>query len=107
MIIEIHHYTLKAGQREALISFFEQVNRPALEAAGMDVFGPMRDLEDENRVHWMRRFESLAHREIVKDAFYDRPVWLRDVEPTVMPMIDHYEAELVETTAEFKSFTDS
>lgn len=104
MILEIRHYTLKNGRREEFIRFFEQSNRKALHDAGMLVFGPLRDLEDENKVHWVRAFTSLDEREELKDAFYDGPVWNRQIEPFVMPMIDHFEAELTETTAGFEDF---
>lgn len=107
MIIEIRHYTLKRGRREDFIRFFEQSNRAALRDAGMLVFGPLRDLENENKVHWMRAFETMAEREALKDVFYDGPVWNKCIEPIVMPMIDHYEAELVETTDGFENFDKS
>jgi heme-degrading monooxygenase HmoA len=104
MIVEIRHYTLKPGRREEFISYFEAKNRPALRDAGMIVFGPMRDLEDENKVHWMRAFLSLESREKIKNAFYDGPVWNKSIESEVMPMIEHYEAELTETTTGFEDF---
>lgn len=104
MIIEIRHYTLKPGRREEFIAFFERENRPALRDAGMLVFGPLRDLEDPDKVHWMRAFSSLAERERIKDGFYGGPVWNRDIEPLVMPMIAQFEADLVETTDGFENF---
>ena len=107
MIIEIRRYTLKPGRREDFIAYFEAVNRPALRDAGMKVFGPMRDTENKNIVHWMRAFETQEQRESTKNAFYDGPVWLRDVEPIVMPMIEKYEASVVETTNGFLGFNDT
>lgn len=104
MILEIRRYTLHPGQRETFITFFEQLNRGALRDAGMLVFGPMRDLEDANKVHWMRAFDSLEQREAVKDAFYNSPVWTNEVEPIVMPMIAYFEASVVETTKGFEGF---
>lgn len=104
MIIEIRHYTLKPGRREDFISYFEAKNRPALRDAGMIVFGPLRDLEDENKVHWMRAFLSLQSRERIKNAFYDGPVWNESIEAEVMPMIAHYDADVTETTQGFEDF---
>ncbi len=75
MIIELRKYRLKPGRREDFIQFFETTNRRVLRDAGMKVFGPMRDLEDPDVVHWARAFESLEHRETVKEAFYNGPVW--------------------------------
>lgn len=104
MIIEIRHYTIRPGYREEFIEFFEQTNRNALRAAGMLVFAPMRDLEDPDKVHWMRAFPSLKDRESIKEGFYGGPVWSKHIEPLVMPMIVHYEAELSETTDGFENF---
>lgn len=104
MIIEIREYTLKPNCREAFIVAFETANRKALRDAGMLVFGPMRDLEDPDKVHWMRAFETLEARENIKSAFYDSPAWHDHIEPMVMPLIEHFEAKLVETTARFERF---
>ena len=107
MILELRHYTLKPGRREDFIAFFEAHNRPALRDAGMLVFGPMRDLEHADKVHWIRAFWSLQDREQIKSKFYDGPVWHTQIEPTAMSMIDRYEAELVETTEGFENFNGS
>lgn len=104
MIIEIRHYTTKPGRREEFIEFFEKSNRKALRDAGMLVYGPMRDLEDANKVHWMRAFASLKDRDSIKEKFYSGPVWHKDIEPVVMPMLEFYEAELTETTESFEDF---
>lgn len=107
MILEIRHYTLKPGRREEFIRFFEQSNRGALRDAGMLVFGPLRDLENDNKVHWMRAFTSMEEREKLKGDFYEGPVWNKRIEPVAMPIIDHYEAELTETTQGFENFDGS
>ncbi len=107
MIIEIRRYTLKPGQRENFIRFFEEKNRPALRDAGMLVFGPMRDVENPDVAHWMRAFESEAERERIKSAFYDGPVWNKEVEHIVMPMIERFEASVAETTDGFLGFGDT
>ncbi len=104
MIIEIRHYTLKAGHREEFIAFFEKDNRAALRDAGMMVFGPLRDLENENMVHWMRAFPSLEERDRVKASFYEGTVWTERIEPTAMAMIESYKAELTETTDQCEDF---
>ena len=104
MILEIRHYTIKPGQREEFITFFEQTNRKALRDAGMLVFGPLRDLDDQDKVHWMRAFESLDAREKIKASFYEGTVWEKDIEPIAMDLIVHMESELTETTSEFENF---
>ena len=107
MILEIRHYTIKAGRREEFIEFFEKSNRRALRDAGMLVFGPLRDLEHQDRVHWIRAFESLEERERLKGSFYDGPVWNKQIEPVAMSMIDQMAAELTETTTDFQTFDGS
>ncbi len=102
--MEIRHYTIKAGRREEFIKFFEESNRQALCDAGMLVFGPLRDLENKDKVHWIRAFTSMEERERIKDAFYDGPVWNKHIEPAAMDMIAHMEAELTETTTNFQNF---
>ncbi len=104
MILEIRHYKIKPGLREEFIAFFEQRNRQALRDAGMLVFGPLRDLEDPDKVHWIRAFASMEEREATKSSFYEGPVWEKDIEPKAMSMIDHMDAELTETTTNFESF---
>jgi len=107
MILEIRHYTLKPGLREKFIKFFETENRQALRDAGMLVFGPMRDLECPDKVHWIRAFDTLQDRDTLKDNFYNGSIWIEIVEPIAMSMIDHYQVELVETTDGFENFSGS
>lgn len=107
MILEIRHYTIRPGRREEFIKFFEQSNRGALRDAGMLVFGPLRDLEDEDKVHWIRAFSSMEEREKLKGSFYEGAVWHEQIEPKAMSMIAHMEAELTETTADFQDFGGS
>ncbi|MEP5760051.1 MAG: NIPSNAP family protein [Litoreibacter sp.] len=104
MILEIRHYTLKSGRPEEFIKFFEEKNRAALRDAGMLVFGPLPDLENPDKVHWIRAFSSMKERARLKDNFYEGPVWNKSIEPVAMPMIDHYEVALTETTLGFENF---
>ncbi|WP_083095840.1 hypothetical protein [Pseudophaeobacter leonis] len=48
-----------------------------------------------------------GQRETLKDALYDGPVWTKEVEPQVMPLIAHYEASVVETTQGFEGFRET
>jgi len=104
MIIEIRHYTTKPGLREEFIAFFESTNREALRDAGMQVFGPMRDLENPDKVHWMRAFETLKDRDTIKEDFYGGTVWSKEIEPLVRPLLVLCESELTETTNGFEDF---
>lgn len=107
MILEIRRYTLKPGRREKFIAFFESENRKALRDAGMLIFGPMRDLDDPDEVHWLRAFQTLEDRDRIKEAFYSSEVWNDRIEPRVRSLIERYEASLVETTQGFETFDRS
>jgi len=70
----------------------------------MLVFGPMRDLEHPDKVHWMRAFATKEDHDRIKAAFYGSPVWNQQISAEVMPMIAHYDADVVETTEGFEGF---
>ena len=70
----------------------------------MLVFGPLRDLEDQDKVHWMRAFSSLEERDRIKDQFYEGQIWHDQIGPVAMSMIEKYEADLTETTDRFEDF---
>jgi hypothetical protein len=52
----------------------------------------------------VRAFPSLEERDRIKESFYGGPVWNRHIEPLVIPLIAHYEADLTETTEGFEGF---
>ena len=52
----------------------------------------------------MRAFTSLEERDKLKSSFYGGLVWNRHIEPLVMPMIAHFEADLVATSCGFEDF---
>lgn len=101
MIIEIRKYTLKPNVREDFIAAFEQRLRPAFEAIGVRVVGPMTDSDDANTIHWMRMFDNQAERKTKLDIFFDAPLWTNDLKDIFMPMIDTIDASVTETTPGF------
>ncbi|WP_196764524.1 hypothetical protein [Pseudoalteromonas luteoviolacea] len=64
----------------------------------------MRDLENQDKVHWMRAFSSLEEQTQLKKDFYEGPVWNKEVEPVAMSMIEEFCAEFTETTDGFEGF---
>jgi hypothetical protein len=75
-VIELRQYTLKSGQRDALIELFDRHFIESQEAAGMTVIGQFRDRERSDRFVWMRGFQDMASRHRALEQFYDGPVWM-------------------------------
>lgn len=97
MIVEVRSYRIKPGRREEFIEFFESRAIPALRAHGMNVLGPLLDLENPNKFVWLRMFPSLEAREQMRDAFYGGALWKNELEGIAMPMLESYDVILCET----------
>ncbi len=97
MIVEVRTYRIKPGRRAEFLEFFKTRAIPALRAAGMDVLGPLLDVENPNQFIWLRSFPTLEQREPLKDAFYGGALWLTEMESIAMPLIDSYGVTLCET----------
>lgn len=98
MIVEVRSYRIKPGRRAEFVKFFETRAIPALRAHGMKILGPMLDVENPNKVVWLRSFPSLEERERMKNDFYEGPVWKNEMEAIAMPMLDSYDVILCETS---------
>src|SRR6266540_2179916 len=59
MIVEVRKYTIKPGWRGKFIEFFETRAVPALREHGMEILGPMLDLENPDVFVFLRGFPSL------------------------------------------------
>ena len=99
MIVEVRSYRIKPGKRDEFIHFFETRGIPALRAHGMQVLGPLLDLENPNKFVWLRSFPSLEEREQMRDAFYGGDVWKNELEAIAMPLLESYDVTLCETSA--------
>jgi heme-degrading monooxygenase HmoA len=104
MIVEVRTYKIKPGRRDEFIRFFETRSMPAQRSLGMEILGPLLDLEDSDRVVWLRAFPSLEAREEMKSAFYDGATWKDELEPIAMPMLDSYTVVLTETSGGYVTF---
>lgn len=98
MIVEVRSYRVKPGRREAFIKFFETRAVPALRAHGMQILGPLLDLENPNKFVFLRSFPSLEERDRMKNDFYEGELWKNDLEAIAMPMLDSYDVILCETS---------
>jgi heme-degrading monooxygenase HmoA len=98
MIVEVRSYRVKPGHREAFIKFFETRAVPAQRSYGMEILGPLLDLENPNKFVWLRSFPSLDERERMKNAFYEGELWKNELEAIAMPMLESYDVILCETS---------
>lgn len=99
MIVEVRAYRIKPGRRQEFIEMFETRSVPAHRALGMQILGPLLDLENPNKFVFLRSFPSLEERDRMKAAFYEGELWKNELEAIAMPMIDSYDVILCETSA--------
>ena len=96
MIVEVRSYRIKPGRRAEFVQMFETRAIPALRSYGMQVMGPLLDVENPNKFVWLRTFPSLEDRDRMKDAFYGSDLWKNELEAIAMPMLDSYDVILCE-----------
>lgn len=87
-MIELRRYALHPGAREALIELFESALVEPQEAAGMQVLGQFRDLDDPDAFVWLRGCRDMATRARALGAFYGGPVWREHRDAANATMID-------------------
>lgn len=98
MIVEVRSYRIKPGRRAEFIQLFETRAVPAQRALGIQILGPLIDLENPNKFVFLRSFPSLEERDRMKEAFYEGPFWKNELEALAMPMLDSYDVILCETS---------
>ncbi len=74
-VIELRQYTLKPGQRDALIDVFDRHFIESQEAVGMTIVGQFRDTRRADRFVWIRGFSDMTSRHRALEQFYGGPVW--------------------------------
>lgn len=98
MIVEVRSYRIKPGHRDEFIQLFESRAVPALRQYGMQIVGPLLDVENPNKFVFLRSFPSLEERDRMKDAFYGSELWKNELERIAMPLLDSYDVILCETS---------
>ena len=96
MIIEMRTYKTKPGKRTQFLDIFRSRSVPAHAEIGMKILGPFLSLEDPDTFFFMRVFPDLPSREPMKARFYEGELWKRELENILMPMLEKYEAVLVD-----------
>lgn len=88
MIVELRQYTLHPGQRDVLIDLFESTFIEPQLAAGMQIPGTFRDLDDPDRFVWFRTFPDMDARKQALTTFYSGPIWKANRDAANATMID-------------------
>ena len=96
MIVEMRTYKTKPGKRAEFLETFRTQSIPAHTEIGMTILGPFLSVEDPDTFFFMRGFPDLASREPMKAKFYEGNLWKSELEQTLMPMLETYEAILVD-----------
>ena len=99
MIVEVRSYRIKPGKREEFIRLFETRAVPAMRTYGMQVIGPLLDVENPNKFVFLRNFPSLEERERMRNAFYGGELWKNELEGLAMPLLESYDVILCETSS--------
>jgi quinol monooxygenase YgiN len=87
-VVELRRYALRPGQRDTLITLFDQEFVETQEAVGMRILGQFRDLDDSDSFVWMRGFSDMDARKRALEAFYGGPVWQAHAKDANATMID-------------------
>jgi hypothetical protein len=87
-VVELRQYTLKPGQRDALIDLFEREFVETQEAVGIRLIGQFRALDRPDRFVWIRGFDDMAARAESLQAFYGGPIWKANRDAANATMID-------------------
>ena len=96
MIIEMRTYKTKPGKRTEFLEIFRSKSIPAHAEIGMKILGPFLAVEDPDTFFFMRGFPDLPSREPMKAKFYEGELWKRELEKVLLPMLEKYEAVVVE-----------
>jgi len=88
--IEIRSINLKAGVREEFHRLYMEQSLPLLQRRNFDVAAHGPSLHDENSYYVIRRFDSLAQREQMEDAFYGSEEWRHGPREAILALIENY-----------------
>jgi hypothetical protein len=88
-VLELRQYTLHPGSRDTLAGLFEHHFLDELAATGMHVPGLFADLDDPDRLVWLRGFPDMAARHRALSDFYlTGRVWREHAAAANATMVD-------------------
>jgi hypothetical protein len=89
-IIEIRSLNLKLGSREEFHRLYVEKALPLLKRWDFDVVAHGPSLHDENTYYVIRRYDSLAQREQMEDAYYASDDWRKGPREAMLALIESY-----------------
>ncbi len=97
-VIEMRTYRTRPGMRAEFLKVFVERSVPIHRELGMPIIGPFLGVEDPDTFFFMRVFPSADVREEMKALFYEGEPWKSELEQRLMPLLDRWEATLVDDT---------
>jgi len=94
--IEIRSLNLKPNTREEFHHLYIKEALPLLQRWNFDVVAHGPSLHDEDTYYVIRRFESLAQREQMEDAYYASDDWRQGPRERILALIENYTDILLE-----------
>jgi hypothetical protein len=88
--IEIHSLNLKPGRHEEFHRLYIEQALPLLKRWNFDVVAHGPSLHDENTYYVIRRFDSVAQREQMEDAYYASDDWRKGPRKAMLALIENY-----------------
>jgi len=89
-VVEFRSLTLKPEKREEFHRLYIAKSLPLLKRWNMDVVAYGRSQHDKNTYYVIRRFDSLAQREQMEDAFYGSNDWRQGPREAMVALIENY-----------------
>src|SRR5215471_19776284 len=88
--VEIRSLTLKPGARTEFHRLYVERSLALHKRWKIDVVAHGPSPHDENTYYVIRRFDSLAHREQIEDAFYASDDWRKGPREAMVELIENY-----------------
>jgi len=89
-LIEIRTLTLKPGTRQEFQRLYIEEALPLLKRWSFDVVAHGPSLHDENTYYVIRRYDSLAQRDEMEDAYYSSNDWRQGPREAMLALIESY-----------------
>jgi hypothetical protein len=88
--IEIRSLNLKPDRREEFQRLYIEEALPLLKRWKFDVVAYGPSLHDENSYYVIRRYDNLAQREQMEDAYYASDDWQKGPREAMLALIENY-----------------
>lgn len=88
--IEIRSLNLRPGRHQEFHQRYIEKSLPLLTRWNFDVLAHGPSLHDENSYYVIRRFDSLAQRTRMEDAFYASDDWRQGPREAMLALIENY-----------------